>query len=283
MLPCTLAPLYSSSKGKPGFIKHMLPTYDILNRIYLNTIAVKGGNFDAIYSYHIDLMYQSYLHKDSRQKMDVMNVLWNDIWLTLLARNSATYGPYLQLLINDAWKKQFNEDLMEEVDPCDITEHYHPRLTVKDHTKDDAVDAPEAPEVSADPVWDAAAAAAGYGVHDDDDDEFEAEPIVPTAEPSWLKKMMGKLRKSFCLKMHLQDRMYEEHVRAKEDRQRQKQFMRHFNLPVSDGSQDQITPKEEWVSGQRWSSSDDATPVEHGPSSSTTFPPVWAKAKPWGA
>ena len=95
-------------------------------------------------------------------------------------------------------------------------------------------------------------------------------------EPSWLKKLMGKLMKSFCLKIDLQDRMYEEHVNAKKDRQRQKQLMKHFQLPVSDGSENVITPKEKWVSSQRWSSSEDVT----GPS---TFPPDWVNAEPWGA
>ena len=64
-------------------------------------------------------------------------------------------------------------------------------------------------------------------------------------EPSWLKKMMRKLKKSFCLKLDLQDRMYEEHVNAKKDRQRQKQLMKHFQLPVSDGSEFSITPRGE--------------------------------------
>ena len=59
--PEVLAPLYIPGWGKPGEVKDLLPTYDIMNRVYLNTIAVKGGNFDEIHSYHIDLMYQTYL------------------------------------------------------------------------------------------------------------------------------------------------------------------------------------------------------------------------------
>ena len=70
--------------------------------------------------------------------------------------------------------------------------------------------------------------------------------------------------------------MYEEHVNAKKDRQRQKQLMKHFQLPVSDGLENVITPKEKWVSSQRWSLSEDVT----GPSS---FPPDWVNAEPWGA
>ena len=67
--------------GSPVRSRISLPTYDIMNRVYLNTIAVKGGNFDEIHSYHIDLMLQTYLHEDSLEPLDVMDVLWNDLWM----------------------------------------------------------------------------------------------------------------------------------------------------------------------------------------------------------
>ena len=84
------------------------------------------------------------------------------------------------------------------------------------------------------------------------DDDPDSEPVGDSfcEEPSWLKKMMGKLKKSFCLKLDLQDRMYEEHVNAKKDRQRQKHLLRHFKLPVSDGSEYSITSEEKWISKQ---------------------------------
>jgi len=215
--PVVLAPLYlPGSKYKPGLIKFLKPTYDIMNRIYLNTIAVKGGNFDAIHSFHIDLMLHTYLHKDDVTALDVMDVLWNDIWLTLLDRQSASYGPYIMLLILDTWAKANNgEDLLDLIDPADITTHRVRRLRVKDHNPEDPNEPdpilPDMPDVDEDADSEA-----------DPDYDPTAEPMVTRSveEPSWLKKMMGKFKKSFFLKLHLQDRMYEEHVNAKKDRQR---------------------------------------------------------------
>jgi len=262
--PVVLAPLYiEGSKYKPGLIKNLKPVYDIMNRVYLNTIAVKGGNFDAIHSFHIDLMLQTYLHKDvegPEAVMDVMDVLWNDLWLTILDRQSCSYGPYFMLMIVDAWSSATDgEDLWESIRDADITPHRVRRPKVKDHNpfrdedpklKDTVM--PDMPEIDEE---------------EDSDADPDYDPVVqrPVEEPSWFKKLMGKLHKSFCLKVDLQERMYEEHARAKKDRQRQKQILRHLQLPVSDGSEGIITPKEKWISSHRWSSDDEAGA---GPSSS---------------
>jgi len=70
--------------------------------------------------------------------------------------------------------------------------------------------------------------------------------------------------------------MYEEHVNAKKERQRQKQLMRHFELPVSDRTEGSITPEEKWRSKIQWSSFEDEV-------GTSTFPGGWVNAKPWGA
>ena len=67
---------------------------------------------------------------------------------------------------------------------------------------------------------------------------------APIEELGWLKKIQIKIKKSFC---PLDDRMYEAHVQEKKSRSHQKQIMRALNLPVSDGSEGEITPKEKWI------------------------------------
>jgi len=151
---------------------------------------------------------------------------------------------------------------MDEMDASDITTHYPMRPQVKTHNAPKDPNAPpEVPDVNA------------SGAMDPDPEPMETRS---DGEPSWLKKMMSKLKKSFCLKLDMQDRMYEEHVNAKKDRQHQKQLLRHFQLPVSDGSENSITPEEKWLSKQHWSSSED----EAGPS---TIPGGWVNTEPWGA
>ena len=60
-----LAPLYIPGWGDVGEVAHLQRTWDIMNRIYLNTIAPKGGNFDQIHAWTIDLLLQSYLRQTS--------------------------------------------------------------------------------------------------------------------------------------------------------------------------------------------------------------------------
>jgi hypothetical protein len=51
-----LAPLYIPGYCKPGFSAGLLPVYDIMHRIYRQTIAVRVGNVDEIHGYVIDLI-----------------------------------------------------------------------------------------------------------------------------------------------------------------------------------------------------------------------------------
>ena len=46
--------------------------------------------------------------------------------------------------------------------------------------------------------------------------------------------------------------MYDQHYQDKKSRQCQKEIMKKLNIPVSSGSEGQITPKENWVSKQKW-------------------------------
>ena len=71
---------------------------------------------------------------------------------------------------------------------------------------------------------------------------------APVDEPSWFKKFQIQLKKTFCLSLDLQERMYDAHVPEKKARLRQKQIMGAMQLPVSDGSEGNITPKEQWIS-----------------------------------
>jgi len=81
----------------------------------------------------------------------------------------------------------------------------------------------------------------------------------------WFAKLTARLKKSFCLKLDLQDKMYYEHEQNKKIRHRQKAMMTHMGLEVSDGSENVITPREEWISKHKWSSSEDSIPEAHEP------------------
>ena len=54
-------------------------------------------------------------------------------------------------------------------------------------------------------------------------------------------------------------RQYAAHVQEKKSRSRQKQIMRKLEIEVSDGSEEDITPKKKWLStdGVVWSDIED--------------------------
>ena len=82
---------------------------------------------------------------------------------------------------------------------------------------------------------------------------------APAEEPGWFQKVKSKFRESFCL---IDNRMYEAHVQDKKNCFRQKQIMRKMDIPVFDGSEENITPKEEWLAQGRVAWSDEEEEVE---------------------
>ena len=77
-------------------------------------------------------------------------------------------------------------------------------------------------------------------------------------EPSWLGKMMDKMKRSFCFKKDLENHMYDAHVEANKNKQRQKAMLIALNAPVSPaGFENSITPPEKWKSHIQWSDSED--------------------------
>jgi len=199
--------------GSCGQTADLIPTFEILHRIYRETLAPRVGNWDQIHGYVFDLLKLSHEKQHTDEKMDVMDFIYNEMWTAMIDRRSPVYGPYIMMLICDRWSKANNgENIMEDGSP--VTKHQFKRLNKKKPKK------------------------------------IEVGPSAPSKEPSWFKKFQVKLKKSFCLKLDLQHRMYEAHVYHKKAAARQKDMMRKMQIPVSPttSADGQITPKEEWIS-----------------------------------
>ena len=103
-----------------------------MNRIYLNTIAPKSGNYDQIHAWSIDLMFQTYLRKDSTEQHDVMHYIRREMWLAIVERRSAPYGPYVQRLINTVFFNATKHHLDQEMGD-DFWLHKPLSLMIKHH------------------------------------------------------------------------------------------------------------------------------------------------------
>ena len=77
----------------------------------------------------------------------------------------------------------------------------------------------------------------------------------PMLKPSWYNKLKIKVKKTFCLQLDIQERMYDAYVGEKKARQRQKSIMRKLELEVSPpGSEENIIRKPQWISSHsQWS------------------------------
>ena len=88
-----LKPLYIKGWANPGKSMDLLPTWDML-RIYRETINPKGGNFDEIHNFEVDLMYNSFIMQGKGMKLDVMDYIYNELWTFVMEKKLPPYAPF---------------------------------------------------------------------------------------------------------------------------------------------------------------------------------------------
>jgi hypothetical protein len=98
-----LAPLYSSS-GKIGTIVGLLPLYNILLRMFRESISPARGNRDAIRLALVELTYLShrcYMREDPNEdfSLDVMHYIFNEMHDARISKRTPPYALYIMLLI----------------------------------------------------------------------------------------------------------------------------------------------------------------------------------------
>ena len=85
--------------GNPGKTAHLIPTFDILHRIYRENIAVKVGNWDEVHGNVIDLLIESQRHQGKGERLDVMDYLYHEMFQGLCEHRAVVYGPFVFKLI----------------------------------------------------------------------------------------------------------------------------------------------------------------------------------------
>ncbi|KAE8812288.1 hypothetical protein D1007_10637 [Hordeum vulgare] len=113
--------------------------------------------------------------------------------------------------------------------PENLTEHEVKQLQKKKHV------APRFPDDAPEDVFATSS-----------DSDFEL-PVA--AKPSWVSNFSGKLKKTFCLQSHVQQKLYEAHVNEKLARCRQIQIMRALKLEAASGSEKSMAREEKWIYG----------------------------------
>ncbi|KAK1628842.1 hypothetical protein QYE76_003157 [Lolium multiflorum] len=248
-----LEPLYIKGWGIPGKSADLLPTWDIMLRVYRETIGPKGGNLDELHLYEVDLMANSFAKMGTGEKLDVMDYIYNEMWSCVMEKKLPSFAPYIMKLIEDTWVDSCQTSLIHSI-PLNITMHDVKVLRTKRHNS-----------------------------------PIEDVPPMDEKPPSWASKLARRMRQIFCLTAAVNHRQYQQHAEAKKSRVRQKSIMRALAVEVSPpGSEENITPEAEWVSQHGVPLPPDGLEIESPPhtppypGAPSDLPPGWANADPWG-
>ncbi|KAK1616553.1 hypothetical protein QYE76_022070 [Lolium multiflorum] len=198
------------------------PVYDILLRINREVLNPKVGCVDQIYGYLGNLLYLTHQHRGTGLHLDVMDYMWEEFWSCIMSRKSPVFAPYFMCFI---CSRSDNAEYGNLLDDVNYLPHRHKDLKVKTH--------PLPPRLPAD----------DESAEEDSDMEY-----VPPADSGWFARIEAKLAKMFCLKSDINRRQYQAHRERKMERRNTKLIMRKLEIPVERGSEEVITPEEEWLS-----------------------------------
>src|SRR3954466_1810369 len=185
-----LTPLYIQGHGVAGKIKDLLPMYDILHRIFRETVAPRAGNKDEIHGFSVDLLFNTFLNRDSGTALDVMDYIWNEMVAAAHSRRVPPFASYIMALIVAKCPP-----IARTLSTRPLIVHRPKALKIKTHAKPRVV----ADEKEGDDSEDA-------------DSGHDTDYVVScrkNAQPSWTKKMEAKLKKIFCFQVDNQKHMYE--------------------------------------------------------------------------
>ncbi|KAK1650129.1 hypothetical protein QYE76_067934 [Lolium multiflorum] len=201
-----------------------------------------------------DVDPKTHLRRGKGVHMDVMDCLWNQIYLRMVEKRSRSFAPYIMKLICEVWRQKFYGAILEPISP--LTEHPRKNLLIKDHglpTSATTTTAPTAgPSTAPSHKIDGFTAHMSLG-------ENPNSIYDPMLEPSWYTKLKIKVKKTFYLQLDIQERMYDSYVAEKKTRRRQKSIMSKLGVEVfPPGSEENIISKPQWISSHsQWSDGED--------------------------
>ena len=197
-------------------VTKMSVKYYVLHRVLRHTIHVKIGERAIARGWMINLLSQSERQKNLGVKLDVMHYMFNMMRLCVLQKKVPIYAPYLQLLI----ESRIGTTLAT---PYALTEHKPLQMNFHGDA-----DSPPPKRSRASPPAEGTSSAHPLGA----------------SKTTW-KSVFKKMN---CFGIDVQHRAYEAHRNNKIIRSNQKKMARHMNMEFASGSEDDLTPEEEWVS-----------------------------------
>ncbi|KAE8771470.1 dna replication licensing factor mcm4 [Hordeum vulgare] len=174
--------------------------------------------------------------KDLLSVYDIPHRVFHNVLLPKVGNQDEIHGYFVDLLV--AMKEMAGtgphlmlQNVRRPGEPLysakNLTEHDVKQLRKKKHV------APRFPDDAPEDV---------FATSSDSDFELPA-----AAKPSWVSKFSNKLKKTFCLQAHVQQKLYEAHDNEKLAQRRQIQIMRALKLEAANGFEKSIIPEEKWT------------------------------------
>jgi hypothetical protein len=173
----TMAPLYIRGRGVPRKSANLAPVYHILLRIYWENLAAKIENFHEVHGFIVNLLVNSHKMKGTGVPLDVVDFLYNELYFGVVEKCSCPFAPFVMKLIFDTLLKTFNTNL-GATQHLTMTFHEEKKIRIMSHL--DPLDTDDE---------------AYLGNHGGEDSSM--------TEPSWAKKLLLKVRKTFCLQLSI--------------------------------------------------------------------------------
>ena len=115
-----------------GKLNHLLPTWDIMVRIFRETVHPKGGKFDEIHLYEVDLLVNARKMQGKGIKLDIMDYIYHEMWTATMERKLPPFAPYIMMLIESTWEATKGTALTASV-PVSFIDQEKKKLRVKTH------------------------------------------------------------------------------------------------------------------------------------------------------
>ena len=176
------ADLYIASHALAGSAYHLLPTYDIMLRVYRYVLNPKVGNFDQVHGFLVNMMVLTAQKRGQGLQLDVMDFIWHEMHYAVTMRKTPPSAPYVMKLLCKKWKDGDHGDLMKQCGR--LTEHPVKSLTIKKHAK---------PRFGP-----------GADVEEDEADADSDFDAPKSKVKKWFGKLTERLKAPWCFKADLQ-------------------------------------------------------------------------------
>ncbi|KAK1621249.1 hypothetical protein QYE76_026766 [Lolium multiflorum] len=125
--------LYIAGRAVCGSAYDLLPTFDIMNHIYRNTVNPKKSNKDEVHGFLVNLLVLTQQNQGSGKQLDCMDYIWHEMRDCAFLRKLSQFAPYIMRLICIKWDHAKRGDLLTQCGR--LTTHLVRSPVIKTHLK----------------------------------------------------------------------------------------------------------------------------------------------------